>query len=345
MTQPTPLERIQALRPDEVQYLPPQADQEACVHQWSQPEIDAITLALASRRPLLLRGEPGTGKTQLARAAAQWLGWRLHAVTIHPRFEASDLLYRFDAVKRLADAQAGEKITDETSYWQPGPLWRVFGWASAQRYGCPPGVAARQAEPEPPGHVLLLDEIDKADSDLPNSLLEVLGQRSFRIEPLDLAIGDPGRPQPLLMITSNEERELPAAFVRRCVVLNLDAPGDYLDWLTRRGIAHYGADSPRWQPEETACPMHPDVIDMAARQLQADREAALDAGLSPPGLAEFLDLLAALQTLAAGDQDAQTGWLRRLSGYAFIKHPPQPGYQDYRQGRPGVPPAATPAAD
>ncbi|HNJ52044.1 MAG TPA: AAA family ATPase, partial [Accumulibacter sp.] len=89
-----------------VSRLPETPEQAEAWHQWSAAEIDALTLAYAARRPLLVRGEPGTGKTQLARAAAVHLGWKLHVETIQPRFEPGDLVARFDAVRRLADAQA-----------------------------------------------------------------------------------------------------------------------------------------------------------------------------------------------------------------------------------------------
>jgi MoxR-like ATPase len=172
------------------------------VHQWSQNEIDALHLALASGRPLLVRGEPGTGKTQLALAVARALDWRLECVTISPRFEAQDLFYRFDAVQRLADAQAagvaGGGVKPDHCYWLPGPFWLAFAWDDALGYG-PQSAAVKQyvgdgseaspgshsagapasAAAKPAGHVILIDEIDKADSDLPNSLLEVLGSREF----------------------------------------------------------------------------------------------------------------------------------------------------------------------
>ncbi len=96
-----PVQQLQQLRPGQVQRIPATEHLDATVHQWSQAEIDALTLAVSARRPLLVRGEPGTGKTQLARAAAHQLGWALHATTIHPRFEASDLIYRFDASQAL----------------------------------------------------------------------------------------------------------------------------------------------------------------------------------------------------------------------------------------------------
>ncbi len=302
-------------------------------HKWSKREIDALTLAVAAKRPLLVRGEPGTGKTQLARAAAKHLGWALESATIHSRYEPQDLLYRFDAVKRLADAQLRDVGADwlaerEAGYWEPGPLWRAFGWCSAVRYGSCRSLAAM---PPPKGHVLLIDEIDKAEADLPNALLEVLGQRSFRIPALNLAVGGPDQPLPLVIITTNEERELPPAFLRRCVVLNLDAGEQtYVDFLLERGKAHFG-EVAEFRSEPL---MDEAVLKEAARQLDQDRRNAKDANLPPPGVAEYLDLLYALHELAPGDEAAQLDWLKKLKDYAFRKHGRVEGHPELDQRPP-----------
>lgn len=321
---------FQSIPPGHCQVLDQPPTLDASVHRWEQLEIDALTLALAAQRPLLVRGEPGTGKTQLARAAAQHLGATLLSVTIHPRFDPQDLLYRLDAMRRLADAQAGLLKGDE-HYWQPGPLWQAYGWASASAFGHCRGQA------RPPGHVILIDEIDKADSDLPNSLLEVLGQRSFAIEALQLTVGGPDSPRPLVVITTNEERELPIAFLRRCVVLNLapDSGLSYRDWLVQRGLAHFGPREGR-----PVAVMADDVIAAAADQLVADRSAAEAAGLQAPGPAEYLDLLGALARLAPGDGGAQRQWMQRLSAFAYIKHSPVEGHPLMTQGRKPLNPPA-----
>jgi MoxR-like ATPase len=306
------------------------------VHQWSQNEIDALHLALASGRPLLVRGEPGTGKTQLALAAARALDWRLECVTISPRFEAQDLFYRFDAVQRLADAQAagvaGGGVKPDHCYWLPGPFWLAFAWDDALGYG-PQSAAVKQyvgdgseaspgshsagapasAGAKPAGHVILIDEIDKADSDLPNSLLEVLGSREFP-NPVTRQPIRPDAGLPLVVITTNEERELPAAFLRRCVVLTLEPDHPYADFLVKRGQAHFGSEAP------SARRLHETILRTAAEQLDADRHNARMAGVPPPGLAEYIDLLTALCRLAPGKRDEQQAWLARLAPYAFLKN-------------------------
>lgn len=324
---------FQHLTLPKVDNLPPTNHLAESWHQWSQREIDALTLAVAAKRPLLVRGEPGTGKTQLARAAANHLGWALESVTIHSRYEPQDLLYRFDAVKRLADAQLRDKGAEllaerEAGYWEPGPLWRAFGWRSAVGYGSCRSLAA---EPAPKGHVLLIDEIDKAEADLPNALLEVLGQRSFRIPALNLAVGGPDQPLPLVIITTNEERELPPAFLRRCVVLNLDAGAQtYVDFLLERGEAHFG-EVAEFRSEPL---MDVAVLKEAARQLDQDRRNAQEANLPPPGVAEYLDLLYALHELAPGNTAAQLDWLEKLKDYAFRKHGRVEGHPELDQRPP-----------
>ena len=267
-------------------------------HWWSQAEIDALILAHAAGRPLLVRGEAGSGKSQIARAASQVLNGQPPLVeVIHPRFEALDLLYRIDAIERLSDAQLQRLDETNEKYVVHGRLWE-----------------AMEAE-EPP--VLLIDEIDKADADIPNSLLGVLGNRSFSVPPLRHRVvrASSGR-LPLIIITTNEERELPAAFVRRCVVLNLNPPADaeqFVDWLVTRGRVHHHLD------------VAEDVRVHAGRQVLADREAATAAGYPKVGLAEYIDLLTALHDLTRANAieergAAQTAWLTRLSAYALVKN-------------------------
>jgi MoxR-like ATPase len=320
---------LQHLKADAIESL-----DNGAFHRWSQNEIDALHLALAAGRPLLVRGEPGTGKTQLARAAAKALKWHLQCVTISPRSEAQDLFHRFDAVQRLADAQAASVKPNKAYYWLPGPFWRAFDWEGAKRYGplavAPTGAASIEATPTeatPPGQVILIDEIDKADSDLPNSLLEVLGSREFA----NPVTGEPIKPTaglPLVMITTNEERELPSAFLRRCVVLTLEADESYAAFLVKRGRAHFGADS---QPEH---PLDDEILEIAARQLADDRHNAKAAGVPPPGLAEYIDLLTALRELAPGNCDEQVAWLKRLVRFAFLKNGVVEGFAALSQNPP-----------
>lgn len=285
----------------------------AAGHHWSDPEKNALIFAFAARRPLLVRGEAGSGKSQIARAAAHYLksGEPLVEV-IHPRFEALDLLYRVDVVERLADAQTNRLDRSNHKYVKPGCLWQALH---------------RTNEPDTIP-VLLIDEIDKADADLPNALLDVLGNRSFDVPPLgNLTVSARARHWPLIIITTNEERELPPAFIRRCAVLNLNPPKedvDFKQWLIERGSVH------------KQLKITPAARETAAEQVLDDRKASEREGYPKVGLAEYIDLLTALHELTQAISDKETrrnsqlDWLKQLSAYALVKHAEQD------QGRPPV---------
>ncbi len=293
-------------------------------HLFEPREVDAVHAALAAGRPLLVRGEPGTGKSQLARAAARGLGRAFVAKVIDARTEARDLLWSFDAVRRLADAQvlaargveAGpevERQLDELRYVAPGPLWWAFDWDDA----CQP--APEIAVPPPPvaagcsaenGVVVLLDELDKADSSVPNGLLDALGQGGFE-GPARRRI-ECGAIPPLVVVTTNEERSLPDAFLRRCLVLQLRLPRNrshLVEWLKRRGRAHFGSEE-----------VGDLVLGKAAEMLAEDRERLSRQGLTPPGGAEYLDLLRAVAR-SGKEPDEQQKLLERVGEFALRKHP------------------------
>ena len=274
-------------------------------HVFQQEDVHAINAALASGRPLLLRGRPGTGKSQLALAAAVFLNRAFVSQVIDARTESRDLLWRFDAVRRLADAQVlatgrleeqrkewltatNNDVLHESFYTKPGPLWWAFQWQTAAE-------RARRAEVEVPrvrpgchpehGVVVLLDEIDKADSALPNGLLGALGDGEFTVPGFGRVICQ--GVEPLVVITTNEERSLPDAFLRRCAVheLELDRDAEALkDWLVRLGRAHY-------QKLKEGPDLDDTVLVEAADMVLADREICQRQSLHPPGSAEYLDLL------------------------------------------------------
>jgi len=188
----------------------------------------AVQVALATGRPLLVRGESGWGKSSLAAAAARYLHWNFFEIVITSRTQARDLQWEVDLLLRLNDAQAQRLDADLRRYIRPGILWRAFQPADAeqqqQRYT---GVAVAPTPVEPAfpsaGAVILIDEIDKADPDVPNNLLVALGSLEFRVEETGQIVrADKTRP-PLVFITTNEERELPLAFLRRCVEIRLPA--------------------------------------------------------------------------------------------------------------------------
>jgi len=197
------------------------------------PEIErAINVALACNRPLLLLGEPGSGKSTLARYVAWCLERDYVEEVVTSRTAADDLKWRFDAVRRLAAAQASEKVGGEADrrFVLPGVLWRAFAPGSASELRATGDAAptrargrvtASEAHYGSAGTVVLLDEIDKADPDVPNDLLVTIDARWFSVPILDLEVAADRNRDVLLMLTSNQERDLPRAFVRRCIVLAL----------------------------------------------------------------------------------------------------------------------------
>lgn len=294
----------------------------ATVHCFEERDAWAIMAAYYANRPLLLRGEPGTGKTQLAQAAAHVMGRNLLTTVVQSRSEWQDLLWQIDPVERLSiahvvsesDRIASEKL-DPKNFLTPGPLWYAINWQSAELKRCPypawvPPPVPDGWKPEH-GVVMLIDEIDKAEPELANALLEVFGQRAFRVPCLNDEIrADSSSPPPLVIITTNEERELPKAFLRRCLVLQLGLPSeesDLVDYLSDRGCLHY--------PELSV-----DVRREAARQLASDRRTAMNTGQPMPGQAEYLDLLRVLDRLRTEGNKAEE-WLQRLHPYTFHKGP------------------------
>lgn len=307
--------------------LPPYGSWPESVHQFDEDSINALKTALAAQRPLLLRGDPGTGKSQLARAAAIALKRLFVYDVINAHTESQDLLWRFDAVGRLAEAQSlqGQACTqkqrqtalDSKRYISPGPLWWALSWQSANDVY--KESQYQLISPEKPdgwqqddGSVLLIDEIDKANAELPNGLLEILGNNAVSIPWLKTTIGGKESVPPLVIITTNEERELPAAFVRRCLVLNLELPADEAEFIQKmkdRGRLHY----------EAKC--SPEICEKAARQLLIDRREARDKGITNlPGQAEYLDMLRALAWLGK-DEAEQDAMLDKIAKFTFRKYP------------------------
>lgn len=318
-------------------------------HIFEEQDLYALWAAFSAKRPLLIRGEPGTGKSQTAKAIAQHLGWGFVKETINGTTELSDLHWHFDAIGRLAEAQVmGSGGTSEKddplnplNFLAPGAFWWAYNWktASDQFAKCKTQIRSKPENfsktktPEskkPEGVVLLLDEIDKAQPDLANGLLETLGDRSFNV-PFLSSNDDNSDINPvkaaadanvLVVITTNEERELPSAFLRRCFVhtLNMgpvfdenenftesDKKNAKCDWLIERGKLHF---------EEN---INEEVYTQAAELVWKDREAQT---LYKPGLAEYIDLLKALSEVKSESGDEakeQLTMLNAISNYALKK--------------------------
>jgi len=163
----------------------------------------AVNSAIRLQKPLLLKGEPGTGKTLLAEEVAKGLNLPLLQWHIKSTTKAQQGLYEYDAVSRLRDSQLGsEKVADIANYIRKGKLWEAF------------------TSPVPT--VLLIDEIDKADIEFPNDLLQELDKMAFFVYETQETIQSVHRP--IVIITSNNEKELPPAFLRRCFFHYIDFP-------------------------------------------------------------------------------------------------------------------------
>lgn len=260
----------------------------------------AVNTALATGRPLLVRGDSGVGKSSLAAAIAAQLDtpaapWHKLDRVISSRTEARDLLWEVDHLRRLQDAHDSDaKIKEQGSYVQPGILWWAFDSVSAEKQYKEAGNNGPRYDGSKPGEakkgraVVLLDEIDKADPDLPNNLLVPIGSLKFLCEPTQEPVSANPDNAPLLVITSNDERELPAAFLRRCIELYIDLPDE--DRLLDIGARRY-AQLTKERRERVL-------------QLILDSKPKDWQGRARPVPAEYLDALRAVATLTENKPDA-----------------------------------------
>ncbi|MEP2027845.1 MAG: MoxR family ATPase [Paracoccaceae bacterium] len=244
----------------------------------------AVNAAVTLERPLLVKGEPGTGKTELARQVAKALGLRMIEWNIKSTTRAQQGLYEYDAVSRLRDSQLGdEKVHDVSNYIRKGKLWNAF--ESDEKV------------------VLLIDEIDKADIEFPNDLLQELDQMQFHVYETGQTIT--ARNRPVVIITSNNEKELPDAFLRRCFFHYIRFP----DEATMRAIVEVH---------------HPGIKDkLLATALTQFYEVRDTAGLKKkPSTSEVLDWLKLLLAEDMSPEDLKrdgTNALPKLHG-ALLKN-------------------------
>ena len=253
---------------------------EGHVYVYDKAIVLAVNVALATSRPLLIYGPSGSGKSSLARNIAHFKKWRFVDRVITSRTQARDLLYDVDLLKRLHDAQAAAVRKKRFSaglepYIVPGPLWWAFDRQSASEFGLEPAWDHTHERA-----VVLLDEIDKADPDVPNNLLVPLGSLDFEVEPIGRTISVASKHAPLVILTSNEERQLPPAFLRRCVELRITVSRNRLIEIA---YAHFPARQ-AW------------VDEIGALVLPAATENA-----PLPSPAEFVDWLRACDSLGQED--------------------------------------------
>jgi MoxR-like ATPase len=171
----------------------------------SRPLMEIVNVSIILGKPLVIKGEPGTGKTLLAHSISEALNKKLLIWNIKSTTKAKDGLYVYDTVQRLNDARFKDRdISDIRQYIKPGKLGQAF-------------TTDEQV-------VLLIDEIDKADIEFPNDLLNELDEMSFHIHELDEEVR--AKHRPIVVITSNSEKELPDAFLRRCVFYYIEFPDE-----------------------------------------------------------------------------------------------------------------------
>lgn len=219
----------------------------------------AVDVARVLGRPLLVKGEPGTGKTLLAVNVAKFLGLELIRWQIKSTTKAVDGLYTYDTVRRLHDSRFGEgQVSDIAKYIDMGPMGRSFS-ASERK-------------------VVLIDEIDKADPEFPNDLLHELDAMNFTVLETDETIACTPETRPVVIITSNNEKELPDAFLRRCVFHWIEFPQREL--MIEIVKVH-----------------HPDIEEemLASALVAFYKLRAVDGLRKPPSTSELIDWVAALR--------------------------------------------------
>lgn len=248
----------------------------------------ALKVSLITGRPLLMVGPPGCGKSSLAPYVARNLHMTLLTYTVTETAEASDMLWRMDYLGRLNDAQRKDMKALE-KYVEKGVLWRAFAPEDS--------VGAADAGN---GTLVLIDEIDKANAGFANSLLVALGSFEFDVPPLSLTVKAKEEAIILVMMTSNEERELPPALLRRCITLELDfATAPELVKITT-------ARWPDWMQDRT----FRDAVESLATSLSGSEAGG---GVST---AEFLDLVQVLKM--SGVAPGSEAW-RTVEGLVLLR--------------------------
>ncbi|RLJ18340.1 ATPase [bacterium endosymbiont of Escarpia laminata] len=284
----------------------------------------AVDVAFATGRPLLVSGKPGSGKSRLAEAVAALKKWHFLSKTMTSRTRLEELTVELDHLRRLHDAHSGNggqngknsAMKPDWAYHNPGIFWWALNHESAKYRG-----VGRQAEAETMGltidfpgtfrkqennahhTVLLIDEIDKAEPDLPNDLLEPLDRKTFGLPDGSKIMAKDGV-SILTIITTNGERELPQAFLRRCVSLKLEEPKKRD--LIRIARKHYpNADEAR--------------ITAIAEKMETFRGEAKKSFRRPPSTSEFLDAVRVCEDLEIAIDDSKDSVWKKVENSVLLK--------------------------
>lgn len=302
---PDRVERQSLPKPHPVAMGPDRRD--GMVYVYHDDDIKlAVNVALVTGRPLLVSGPSGCGKSSLALNIALNLQRRYYEYVVTGDSESRDLIFKFDAVRRLNDATA-KKIQKAQIYVEPGPLWWALDRQSARQRGKARELKATDwaNDPSPtPGKdaVVLIDEIDKAEPDFPNNLLVPLGSLIFSVSPTGFVLS--GGRTPLVIITNNAERELPIPFLRRCVALTLPELTEAK--LIEIARAHF-------KPEEH----DDDLFEAVAKHVTAlVKDQSIEGANRRLSAAEYLDTVRACRDLRIGVGDDE---FKRLSLIALRK--------------------------
>lgn len=271
-------------------------------HQFNNAQVGAIQAAVLANRPLLVRGDPGLGKTQLAPALATALKLEFFSISVHANTEINDLLYSVDHLKRLNNAQGNSSSLEVSECIVPGVLWKAI--APDVKAETPEENTTRLDHRSTRGALVLIDEIDKADASLPNALLEVLNTGTITVDAIGQTVQGKAERPVVVIITSNDDRELPAAFLRRCATLDIrlmdgeegvaqlmeiyDAHKNRIDKMASGGEVIEVSEV-----EELAN----DVIRIRCEQKKKHDYA--------PGTSEFLDVLTVLSQLPDSQRETQ----------------------------------------
>jgi MoxR-like ATPase len=294
-----PREPRSKLSPDAEPYLPdPQL-------------IQAIDLAAYLRRPLLLEGEPGCGKTRFARWIAYEFGLPYFEWPVKSTSKALDGLYEYNALARLRDAHVGLEIAKKAeNYIRFGVFGQAFNDKRAQ-VNSPP--------------VVLIDEIDKADIDFPNDLLPVLDKDAkFEISETGKPIKPINKIPPIVIITSNQEKPLPDAFLRRCLYHYIEFPNPVQ--LKKIVEVHYDLKQAK---SPTVARPSTDLTNAAINRLIEIREKLRPNKMKAPSTSEFLDWLDALVNFAKEDLTKNLDDLKNPLPYRQLLFKQEPSYRLY----------------